>query len=279
MTYRPKFVRQWNDPTTRLDWFNCNMASGAMALDFDTLGAVQKWGGQLRAHSGDYVGGTGLNDPGLTRAWRYYGQTLHVRTGNHWHDVMASLKEYRAVVLQGWYGKLPARYQSQLNSFSFVAGHSVVLLPEFKDGNILMGDPLSDRFTWVPERYLKAFAEELGRRELGASTPQRLFYAVSDAHVPAKSPALPPTAPTVTDPVKYVHTVQITATTLNIRESASASSKDVGNLRRGARIKTTHLRRKGGSYTVGGTRRTDWLGFTHNGETDWVARAYTKVVT
>jgi hypothetical protein len=166
------------------------------------------------------------------------------------------------------YGELPARYQSPLNSFSFAGPHAVVLLPEFNsNGDILMGDPLNNKYIFVPQTYLRSFANALGKKELGAASPQDIFYASSDAHKPV-----------VVDPVPYVHTVEVTATTLNIRETPSASAADVGDLKRGARIKTNYLRRKGGAYTVNGVIRTDWIGFLHNGETDWVARAYTKVI-
>ena len=267
--YRPKFVRQWSDPTTTLDWLNCTMAAGAMALDFDTLGHYQEWGGELRAACGDKVGGTGLGSPGLEQAWRHYGQRLYVETGDDWAGVMRALKAHRNVVLQGIYGSLPKIYRSKLNSLGFAGPHAVDLNPEFNDGSILMGDPLNDKWIWVPESALKSFAAALGRKEYGTSS--KLFFATSDAHVPV---------PTVTDPVDYVHTVQVTASPyMNIRETASAGAADVGNLAYGAKFKTTHLRRYGGRYVVNGVIRTDWLGFIHNGEEDWVARAYTKVVT
>lgn len=266
--YRPKFVRQWSDPTTTLDWLNCTMAAGAMALDFDTLGHFQEWGGELRAVCGDKVGGTGLGSPGLEQAWRHYGQTLHVETGDDWASVMRALRARRNVVLQGLYSALPKAYHSKLNSLGFGGPHAVDLNPEFNGSSILMGDPLNDHWIWVPESALKSFAAALGRKELGSSS--KLFFATTDAHVPA---------PSVTDPVKYVHTVEVTASPfVNIRENPTAASADVGNLNHGARFKTTYLRRYGGRYTVNGVVRTDWLGFPHNGETDWVARAYTKVV-
>ena len=271
--YRPKFVKQWNDPTTTLDWFNCTMASGAMALDFDTLGHIQVMGGTLRSHSGDSSGGTGLGSPGLTRAWAYYSQILHDHVGETFGDALAALRQYRAIVLQGMYGQLPAAYQSPLNSLSYTGPHAVVLLPEFNPaGDVLMGDPLNDKYIYVPQVHLRNFAAALGAHDLGYSIPQRIFFAASDAHVPVVVPA--------PDPVPYIHTVEVTASPyVNIREEPRASSADVGNLAKGARVKTTLLRRKGGAYVVAGVVRTDWLGFLHNGETDWIARAYTRVVT
>lgn len=270
MTYRPKFVAQYDDPSTTLDWLNCTMASGAMGLDYDTLGHVQVLGGTLRSHSGDSVGGTGFGDPGLTRSWAHYGQTLHVGTGGHWDDVMAALKSGRNVVLQGMYGSLPKAYRSPLNSLTFTGPHAVDLNPEFNAmGDILMGDPLNNKWVWVPQIVLSRFAEALGYREYGATSPQKIFFAASDAHV---------AAPAVIDPVPYVHLVEVTATTVNIREQATAASPDRGDFKRGSKIKTTQLRRHGGRYTINGVVRTDWIGFNHDGETDWVARGYTRVI-
>jgi len=267
MTYRPDFEKQWGDPTTTLDWVNCTMAAGAMALDFDTLGHVDVEPGVLRSHSGDFSGGTSLNSPGLSRAWAYYGQVLHVQTGDDWASVITALRAYKGVVLQGVYGALPKAYRSPLNSLGFVGPHAVYLNPEFQDdGDALMGDPLNDKYVWVPQSALRSFAAALGAAELGSAS--KLFFATSDSHEPV-----------VTDPVGYAHTVQVTARPyVNVREAPSAGSADVGNLAYGVKFKTTRLRRYGGRYIVNGTIRTDWLGFTHNDEEDWVARAYTKVV-
>lgn len=266
--YRPGFKKQWSDPSGNLDWFNCTMAAGAMALDFDTLGHADVLPGTLRSHSGDSVGGTGLNSPGLERAWAFYGQVLHVETGDDFASVIAALRAYRAVVAQGMYGALPRIYRSKLNSLGFTGPHAAVLLPEFRasDGATLFGDPLNDRYIWVPQSAVRSFMAALGAAELGSAS--KLFFATSDPHKPV-----------VTDPVKYAHTVVVTADPfVNIRENPSAGSADVGNLNKGAKVTTTWLRRYGGAYIVGGQKRTDWLGFTHNGETDWIARAYTKVV-
>jgi len=270
--YRPKFVKQWNDPTTTLDWFNCTMAAGAMALDYDTLGHVQVMGGQLRNVSGDHVGGTNLNSPGLTTAWAHYGQVLHVHTGLHWDDVMTALKQNRSVVLQGLYSALPKAYRSKVNSLGFGGPHSVELQPEFNaNSDILMGDPLNDHFIWVPQAALHAFANALGAAELHASNPQRIFFATSDAHVPVGT----------VDPQKYAHKVKVTAKpTLHVRTSPTTTAKTIApDLKTGETVTTTWLRKRGGSYTVNGTIRTDWLGFTRAGHTVWIARGYTTIVS
>jgi hypothetical protein len=184
-TYRPGFKRQWSDPSGNLDWFNCTMAAGAMALDFDTLGRVDVLPGTLRSHSGDSHGGTGLNSPGLERAWAYYGQVLHVETGGDFAAVLVALRAFRAVVAQGMYGALPKAYRSKLNSIGFTGPHAVALLPEFNAaGDILMGDPLNDRYIWVPQAAIRSFMAALGAAELGSAS--KLFFAVSDPHKPAE---------------------------------------------------------------------------------------------
>lgn len=259
MVYRPRFIAQWNDPTTTLDWQNCTMASGAMALDYDTLGRVQVRAGTLRYYSGDRVGGTTLD--GLEDAWAHYGQNLHVETGKGWPDVLTALVNGRGVVLQGIYGSLPRAYRTKLNSLTFVGPHAVYLNPEFNQyGDILMGDPLNDRFIWVPQAALAAFANALGSKELGSG---KVFFATTDPHTP----------PTL---VPYVRTV-VTTANVNIRESASAASTKVGVLTKGTKVTTRVIQKKGGYYTVNGVRRRDWLGIVRNGETDWIARGYTKL--
>jgi len=271
MVYRPKFVHQYDDPTTSLDWFNCTMASGAMALDYDTLGHVQVLGGQLRNVSGDHIGGTGLGSPGLTTSWAHYGQVLHVGTGGHWDDVMTALKHGRGVVLQGMYSALPKAYHSKVNSLGFGGAHAVYLNPEFNaDGSVLMGDPLNEKFIWVPQAALRSFANALGAHELGASSPQRIFFASTDPHVIVVNP----------DPQRYAHKVKVTTPTLHVRTSPTTTAKTIApDLHAGDTVTTTWLRKRGGAYTVSGTIRTDWLGFPRAGKTVWIARAYTKVIS
>jgi hypothetical protein len=271
--YRPKFVPQYNDPTTTLDWYDCTMASGAMGLDFDTLGHIQVLGGQLRNVSGDTSGGTSFGTPGLTQAWAHYGQVLHVETGHTFDDCINNLKQSRGAMLMGMYSALPLAYHSPLNSHNFGGPHCVYINPEHNSsGEWLMGDPLNDHFIWVPQAALLRYANALGSNQLGASIPQRIFFSVTDAHVPAVIP---------TDPKPYVHTVQVTASpTLNVRAQPTTTAAIVAPaLAHGQTIKTTLLRVNGGKYVVGGVVRQDWLGFLRNGKTLWVARGWTKLIS
>lgn len=95
---------------------------------------------------------------------------------------------------------------------------------------------------------------------------------------PAKLKAAPPPPPP--DPRPYSRIVEVTAKPYaNIRSTPNATSADVGNLPTGTRIKTILIRAHGGTYMVGTTTRTDWLGFVRNGKTVWIARGYTKLIS
>ncbi len=178
--YRPLFRPQWPDPTTTLDWKNCTMASGAMALDFHTQGKVQKWGGELRTLSGDTVGGTGI--PELAKAWSKLGYTLIDRRGHTWADVMTDLRAGRGVVLQGDYDVLTGTNTCQ---GTFDGDHAIYLNPQlYGSGSVMeiaVGDPLCGAFKTISVGVLKAYAEKLGRAQYGYSNPQKIFFGSTRA--------------------------------------------------------------------------------------------------
>ena len=148
-------------------WSNCTMASGAMALDFHTLGETRLWGGDLR-HSGqpDMSGGTDLYD--LQIAWAEYGAALEIRSGQGWDAVRADHSDGRAIVLQGS-GNVPG-------SATFDGGHAIVVLPEtHSDGRWLQADPLCTGPQWVNEYELQEWATDYS---IG------IAYARTAAHKP-----------------------------------------------------------------------------------------------
>ena len=167
--YVPIFRNQIGDPTTTRDGVICTMSSGAMALDFHTLGAIQRWGGELEQHQGDHVGGTDLGD--LADAWAYYGQNLSQGTGG-WTGVEAALAAGKAVVLQGDYDRIPDANSCQRG---FDGDHAIALFPT-TGAWARVGDPLCDGFhlNW-PEAAVKAYAEKLA----GAGKAR---FAMSAAH-------------------------------------------------------------------------------------------------
>lgn len=167
--YIPIFRRQIGDPTTDRDAYICTMSSGAMALDYHTLGKIQVWGGQLEKCQDDHVGGSDLYD--LRTAWkRCHNQTLEIRSGQGWAGVKRALAEGRAVVIQGDYDQMGS-YSCQA---SFLGGHAEVLIPSTTRW-ARVGDPLCRGFKDVPEKTMKAYAEKLA---------SGVLFAVTAAHAP-----------------------------------------------------------------------------------------------
>ena len=89
-------------------WNNCTMTSGAIGLDFHTRGRKRLWGGDMRHHQGDLVGGTDLSD--LKVAWSHIGTgyNLIIKSGDGWDAVIAAHEQGRGVVIQG-VGDTPGR--------------------------------------------------------------------------------------------------------------------------------------------------------------------------
>lgn len=190
--YRPLFRPQYPDPTTTLDWLNCTMSSGAMALDFHTQGKVQKWGGELRKLSGDTSGGTNIDN--LSTAWTKLGYTIIDRREKTWNDAIVDLKNGRGVVLQGDYDVLTGDDTCQ---GTFDGDHAVYINPQFYDNNttLAVGDPLCKGFKRIRITVLKAYAEKLGRRVYGDN---RILYATTRAWPEVVTPPPPPPPPPAT---------------------------------------------------------------------------------
>lgn len=185
--YRPTFRKQ--DPAadprepgggesssrgTDHGWSNCTMASGAMALDFDTLGDRELWGGDLRHKQGDLEGGTDLYD--LRAAWSAYGRTLTIRSGAGWEGLKDDREAGRFLVVQGE-GNVPG-------SETFDGGHACVVGPETNgDGKWLFGDPLASGWQWVTASSIRDWME--------AWAGSGLAWARSAAH-PASTDPPPP---------------------------------------------------------------------------------------
>lgn len=189
MSYRPIFRRQIGDPTTTLDSFICTMESSAMALDFHTMGDVQKWGGELVPWCGETTAhikahGTNLHD--AAQAWRHWGQTLDIRTGGTWADLEHALHEQRAVVFQEDYD---AYTLSERCQDSFLGNHAQFLLPEWSGTAILSGDPLCGGYRYIEARDLRKAGEKLGREAglPGGEAHQGIFFAVTRPELPDTS--------------------------------------------------------------------------------------------
>lgn len=183
MVYRPIHREQIGDPTTGYDPYICTMESGAMALDFHTQGKVQVWGGNLlnKLNLSDADIRNGLNMGNLKNAWAAYGYTLLDRRGYTWAQVIKDLKAGRGIVLQGDYDVLTGDDDCQPG---FNGDHAIYLNPELYSDNtvVLKGDPLCEDFDKVPLSTLKKYAEKLGARVYGPSSPQKIFFGATAAH-------------------------------------------------------------------------------------------------
>lgn len=165
--YTPLFRRQIGDPTTNRDGYICTMTSGAMVLDYHTLGGLQLWGGELERHQNQHTGGTDLND--LALAWAYYGQVLTIQSGYGWAGVRRALGEGRAVVLQGDYDRFTGANSCQKG---FADPHAIALLPS-DTAWAIVGDPLCSGFKVIAEGTVRAYAEKLAPRvHFAVSRPQ-----------------------------------------------------------------------------------------------------------
>lgn len=182
--YLPIFRKQIGDPTTSLDAFICTLESGAMLLDWHTRGAVQVWGGELIPYTGRSeasIYGSGANLGDLRQAWLHWNQTLSVRSGQTFADLLIALHEGRGAVLQGDYDQFDLAERCQ---DTFLGDHAILLLPYENSGRILCGDPLCTTFHGIRESTLQRYAEDFGAAILGASSPQRILFAVSRPWTP-----------------------------------------------------------------------------------------------
>lgn len=182
--YMPTFRRQIGDPTTRLDSFICTLESAAMVLAWHTSGAVDVWGGELIPWCGKteaQIVATGSNLGNAAQAWTHYGQTLSVRSGQTFDDLMNCLAQGRAVILQGDYGVLSNAEKCQ---DTFDGNHALSLYPYQISDRILAGDPLCHNFGGLRIASLRDYAETFGAAVFGASSPQPILFAVSRAQTP-----------------------------------------------------------------------------------------------
>jgi hypothetical protein len=170
-----------------------------MALDYATGGDIHLTGGQLLAATGlkkaEITDGTNLRD--VVSAWgkvrAAHGDDARIELAvrdNGWSDVVRAIDRGRAVILQGDYNVLDPKFKCQVKPLK--KGHAIVLLPERKNGAILVGDPLCRGFKFVPESQLQKFAERLGSK-------QHVFHAMTRA-VP--KPVVPRTAVPKVAPTK-----------------------------------------------------------------------------
>ena len=174
--YLPVFRPQRNDPVethATHENNNCLMASGAMALDYHTLGRLRVWGGDLRHRQTDQIKGTDLGD--LATAWKSYGETLDIRTGKGWAGVLAALAEGRCVLLAGDSGNLDGSCAEVQD-----VEHGIIVHPD-RDaaGRYRYGDPWCSPpgWEWATADALKRYAAPLGL-QFAVTAAQEVLMAV-----------------------------------------------------------------------------------------------------
>lgn len=157
MTYRADHVTQVDGSS--LQWANCRMAVGATALDYHTHGDKTSTGAKMRSHQSDQSGGTDAYD--LKRAWDAgYDETLIIRDGHYWSDLVNDREKGRFISLDVWYAELPNRCQD-----NGAIGHTIGIAPETdSNGKWLVSDPLCSGYKWMSPSDLRNGAEEWGRR-------------------------------------------------------------------------------------------------------------------
>jgi len=159
--YLPIHRQQIGDPTTTLDSYICTFEAGAMALDWQTRGAVQVWGGELIPWCGRSEGsifGHGGNLGDIQQAWLHWGQNLDIRSGETFADMLVALGEGRGVILQGDYGALTKAEKCQKD---FEGGHAIFVMPVKSGSYWLVGDPLCRDWHGIRESSLQDYAEAL----------------------------------------------------------------------------------------------------------------------
>jgi hypothetical protein len=167
--YRPLFRSQvgWG---TRFDNDNCGAANGAMALDRQTLGRLQKTPPQIRAAQGDQIGGIDLYD--VQRAWLSFGEDPVVESNVPWGRVLELVRAGRGVIVTG--NSNEAWYRGHYRCGSVGGPHSIFLNEINSDGSFRVYDPACSLPTggggrrpgvkWIPARYVKQYCEAFSGR-------------------------------------------------------------------------------------------------------------------
>jgi hypothetical protein len=142
------------------------MASISTGLDYDTGGAKRSTGAKMRSYTADQEGGTDAGD--AQESWRKgFSETLTVRDGGLWPDVLADLGAGRMVHLDVWHASVGGPCLSGSGQY----GHTMAVLPDCLDDAWLVADPWCRPASWVrvAEAKLRAGAERWGSQVYGGA--------------------------------------------------------------------------------------------------------------
>jgi len=157
--YLPRFLTQ-RDPTDPCARFNCVAYSGAMALDYATLGGLRVSGRVVREATNEPRCADSL--PGLTAAQlvgasRELYVPLVPRLDQTWGELAAEIDAGCGAVAFLRYGALPVSLRS---SGTFTGDHAVfVQYHDRTNRRWRIGDPLATVWKWWPSAALRTAME------------------------------------------------------------------------------------------------------------------------
>lgn len=160
--YIPNFQTQRNpaDPNRTA---NCVAYSAAMAFDGATLGGLRVSGMTVRALTSEPTpipGSPGLNFEQIVEVCRKLYVPFVQGRATEGSRLVAMVRDGRYVMIAGYYSKLPAQFRR----ISFSGKHVMIVAASSASGaSVLLGDPLHDRWAWVPTSAVVAFWNSLGR--------------------------------------------------------------------------------------------------------------------
>jgi hypothetical protein len=159
--YRPTHQRQINssDPLGNL---SCTAYSAAIAIDRATVGGIIVSGADVRIATGLTIakikGQHGLTLGNIEKALQHYHVYLHNHTGDHFTDLLASLRNYQGVIACGKNSAF-GEYTSQA---SYKGGHAIYLNNlDAKETSIMTYDPLAHTARWIPVSVIQKFMQAL----------------------------------------------------------------------------------------------------------------------
>ena len=155
-------------------WVTCTDTSCGRAICYATNGRVNLDGRQIRAAVRP-PDPNGITLPQAKQAVKTLtGLDLIIPRAWNWSEVLAHLTAKKGLVVQGYYGAIPRDWRYQAGA-DF--NHAMWISHYSPTAGMRVWDPLDANRThhgqWVPAKYIRAFMEQLARRE-GVGT-ERLY--------------------------------------------------------------------------------------------------------
>jgi hypothetical protein len=146
-------------------WVTCTDTALGVDVAFATNGRIVKDGKTYRAsiHPHDV---DGITLPQAHDAARIVAGCDLIIPGNwDWAHVLAHLTAKKGLIVQGWYSFIPRMYRFQ---FAADFGHAMFISHFSTTSGMRVWDPLDANLShhgqWIPAKYIRAYMEELSRR-------------------------------------------------------------------------------------------------------------------